>query len=481
MNHFKKTASAVLVLVVVAGGAFFAAPKSAHAFWPVIDPTNLVQNTLVAIHAVTGCSIKVCVLDPIAWSVAKVLSQQLTGSIVHWVNRGFNGGPAFITNLPRYLGNVSDNSAAQYFSALSSSPLNSPFQDQISQALQVEYQRATAPNAFVLQNQNTLPSGYVDSSGDYDFRRGGVSGWSLFTQAQNNPLGLYLLTEDSLTSHLQNSAYQARTEANWGNGFLSYRGRGSDCITPAYSSGSGDCLGGNIQTPAQTIRATLDKALGSGFDSLTAAHSIGEIISSLVTDLLQSTLSQGLSGLSESRSGSGSLDERLQTSTSLGSGASSANAAGLSDALSQQINQATQFQDNWQTILSGANQAKVALTSSSAGTCTFTEGGSASNTLATVVQPVIDQANQAIAKAQTALTDLRQLQTQVARAQSDIDLQKAAADLQTLMTGGVLPSANEMAYAAAQSLSNAGTTGTAPTLAGEMNNIVSEANACISH
>ncbi|MDE1966419.1 MAG: hypothetical protein KGI41_04235 [Patescibacteria group bacterium] len=513
MNTFKKIASSTLVLLFVAGGAFLAAPRPAHAFWPVIDPTNLVQNTLTAIHAVSGCDIKVCVLDPIAWSVAKVLSQQLTGSIVHWINSGFNGGPAFITNLPQYLGNVSDNRVAQFFSMLGSNSLNSPFQDQITQALQVQYQRGSAPNAFALQNQDTMPAGYVDSNGNYDFMKGGLSGWFEYTQnPQNNALGFTIGAQNALSDTVQSANDQALTEANWGQGFLSYRGKGSDCITPAstqnsdvtflvphinpdgslsttkepmtlpLTSGSGDCLGGSIQTPASILGPTLTKALGTGFDSLTAANSIGEIISSLVTNLLQNALSSGLSSLSQSTSGSGALDQQLQTSTSLGGSASSANTQGLMNAISSEKNQVTQYQDNWQTIAAAANQAKTALQSASASACVYS-GSSAANTLSTVVQPVIDQANQAFSKASAALADLNQLQTQITNAKSDIDLNKAAADFQTLTANGVFPSADEIAYAAAQSLNNSDTTSgnSTLTLVATMNAIIAETNACMSH
>ena len=53
-------------------------------------------------------SIQKQVVDAIAWTVAKTAVQSLTQSIVNWINSGFEGSPAFVTDLENNLGNLSD-------------------------------------------------------------------------------------------------------------------------------------------------------------------------------------------------------------------------------------------------------------------------------------------------------------------------------------------------------------------------------------
>ena len=70
---------------------------------------NLVANqttqfNTTAINAIqTKLGFKELTLDGIAWSLVKNVAQQMTSSIINWINSGFQGSPAFLTNLDRFL------------------------------------------------------------------------------------------------------------------------------------------------------------------------------------------------------------------------------------------------------------------------------------------------------------------------------------------------------------------------------------------
>jgi hypothetical protein len=48
---------------------------------------------------VNSLFIKETVADGIAWAVAKLVVREMTTSIVNWINSGFKGNPAFVTDL----------------------------------------------------------------------------------------------------------------------------------------------------------------------------------------------------------------------------------------------------------------------------------------------------------------------------------------------------------------------------------------------
>ncbi len=58
---------------------------------------------------------KECVLDGLVVSIREALIAALTQSIINWINNGFEGGPAFVTNLNGFLGTVADQTSLGVF------------------------------------------------------------------------------------------------------------------------------------------------------------------------------------------------------------------------------------------------------------------------------------------------------------------------------------------------------------------------------
>ncbi|MGB4076481.1 MAG: hypothetical protein WBK28_02135, partial [Minisyncoccia bacterium] len=122
MNLFRKVATAFLS-VLIAVTAIYApllpsgAPGSvprAHAYWGVFD-TNVTD-------------ILAFVLNSLAWAIAKAAVRSMTQSIVTWINSGFEGSPAFATDLRRNLRQVADAHVGLLVQELRSSiSINSPY------------------------------------------------------------------------------------------------------------------------------------------------------------------------------------------------------------------------------------------------------------------------------------------------------------------------------------------------------------------
>jgi hypothetical protein len=492
---------------------------------------DLAKNTLTSISsgltasATGNLDLKEYVLDGLANVVAKQAIQSIVHGVVNWANNGFNGSPSFVVNLNVHLGNISDQTASKFFSQLRSS-LGSPFQQQVSSAIQSSYYKSTSANSFFLLNQCTLgdATSAVSTSG-FDFTKGGLSGWYKFaTQPQNNPIGLSLAMQDELNSRATAAIQQSKDEISQNHGFLSWRG---DCklqgvapptvtaTAPEFSAPNPDgsynvvsqgattvkdngtnCLAYDIQTPGSVIESQLEKSLGSSVDSLVSADEINEIVGALAQGLIKNVLGGGgLSGVSQPQGGG--ADYFTQTAAAGdNAGVLSSIGGSLSTAITQEQTQIQQYQSNWQDIGAAAASAQTAVTAVAnaptnplltLGSCTFAEGPSASAVLQSVVNPVIDQANTAGAKAATSLSTLSSLQTIITATGSStptVDaLTNAGLNFQQFLSASSTPSTSDIANAQSQDTDIGVQVGTSTpnggtTLLSQMKNITAEASAC---
>src|SRR5262245_61869411 len=118
MNHEPKstlvkriqTIVVAVLLVVSIGFGSMLRPTPAHAF---VDIPNLIQNTISAVenHAET---VKEYILDPLVTLLARTILQSLMRSVINWANNGFEGSPAFVTDLKNNLRNLGDYVAGAF-------------------------------------------------------------------------------------------------------------------------------------------------------------------------------------------------------------------------------------------------------------------------------------------------------------------------------------------------------------------------------
>ena len=235
-------------------------------------------------------------LDGIAWSIAKQMVSNMTKSMVNWINSGFQGSPAFITDLNGMLLDALDTTAGEYIKSLGGigSFICSPFKLDVQVALQINYAQArsgessgaTTPMCKLTDIKNNI-EGFLNGIGDH-----GWQDWiSITSNPQNTPYGAYLDAEAKLHAKLVNEAGQQITIANWNQGFLSKKICESIEGKPAATGQN--C---KITTPGQVIEQALTFQLSTGPQSLVQADEINEIIGALINQLTLQAM-QGLNGL----------------------------------------------------------------------------------------------------------------------------------------------------------------------------------------
>ena len=493
-NLFVTRATSILLgILVLTSISVTALPQKADAQFGgiVFDPTNLVQNTASAIANVST-NLKGYTLDPLAWMLAKTALQAVVKSTVNSVNSGPNGTPQFVTNLNSLLLSVGDTAANGFIQQLSSNgSIQSPFQTAVATAVGNNYLQSTGSNSYFNQNPFTLNQVSSNPTAFYNgdiTNSGGLNAWmSAWENPQNNPFGAAQLASNALGAQVSNAQSVQKSELSYGQGFLSSRGKctttttgGSTQSTSVASlvtslSANSTCQSQSIQTPGSTIKASLDKALGSGIDTLVNAHTLDEIVSSVLTQMLNQVLGgSGLTGASQPSSTTGGTTYFAQTDPSQ-TAANAALSSSFSSTITTQITQLQQFQTNWTTINNAALAAQTALNKA---TCE----PSAQSTLTSTVQPVLTQAATELAQASAAITALQNIQNQANSAVTTTDISNATTAYTNLITppdgsASILPSATDISYAATQSIDTSGASSATPTsLLTQMNEIAASAS-----
>ena len=457
---------------------------------PVIDGVNLFENTSTALNTILT-HVKNYVLDPLAWVLSKSTLQSIVKSTISSINKSGNGAPAYVTNLASLLKSTGDTQANSFISQLQTNgSIKSPFQTAVASYAQNNYLQSTSNTGFFTQNAFTLgkvsPNPTMAYNGGIFTQQGGgmsalMNAWSY--QA-NNPFGASALATAALGSQVSAAQDQVKTEVGWGQGYLSQRPASSVTTTggstskttasnPLSLSGIATDLTKSIQTPGSTIKASLEKAAGSGIDTLVNSHTLGEILTSLLGQLINQVVGPGgLSGTTQpSSSGSTYFTQTDPSQATINNNLTTSFTSTISD----QITQVLQFQKNWTTINTAALTANTALSNS---TCY----PNAQSIITSAVQPVLSQAATALAQASAAIVALKKVQSELPPASSTSDqtaaISQVSTDYSNLVQGSTLPSATDISFAQVQSADNSGSTTTPPTLYTQMTQLTAAAQRC---
>jgi hypothetical protein len=321
--------------------------------------------------------VKTFLLDPLAMMLAKIIIQDITAATVKWINSGFNGNPAFVQNPEQFFTNVGDQTAATYLSTANPAWTNfvcSPFSAKIRLALVQNYLSTKTPNTCTIQS---IVKNWTNFGTNF-YNNGGWDGWFSMTQSdQNNPVGSYLQQKDALSIQIGNRQLHYQNQLTQGNGFLSWEtcnpkpptygpslaqlgapasaGAGTastltaaECAemaagTPGCPTGStyptpantgpvdtsstgqtANCpYGTQVNTPGSVIATQLGITIGSPLQQLGVAQSINQIVGALMVQMVKSVVggfgTGGLSGLSQSSSGTQSLQQQLEVNATTSS------------------------------------------------------------------------------------------------------------------------------------------------------------------
>ena len=413
---------------------------------------SLSQTPLTEIETTLNIT-QLAVLNPIAWALAKSVLQSVVKSTVSSVNKGPNGTPQFTTNLSATLQAVSDTQANSFISQLATNgAINSPYQTAVASAVGNNYLKSSGSNGFFNSNPFTLNQVSQNPTAFYSgaiTQNGGLNAWeSAWSNPANNPFGATELATNALGTQVTAAKQNQQAELNFGQGFASSRGKctttttgGTTQKTTTGSTGSpvaslltslspnSTCQSSPIQTPGSTIKASLDKALGSGVDTLVSAHTFDEIVTSILGQLINQAVSGpgGLAGTTQPSgasagttgttptAGSTYFDQTDPNQTTINSNLNTT----FSNTIASQISSLQQFQTQWTTINGAAIAAKNALSTS---TCY----PNVSTTISGTVQPVINEAATSLAQAAAGITALQNIQNQVTAASQNSSNQASA-------------------------------------------------------
>ncbi|MFA6458861.1 MAG: hypothetical protein WCV79_00465 [Candidatus Paceibacterota bacterium] len=479
-SFFKKITTATLTIILV----FSITITSVNAQVIYVPTNDMGPFAIKRTTDTTMLQVKNYVLDGLAWSVAKIMLQQVTASVVNWINSGFEGSPAFLTNPGAFFADTADQITGAFIANTGVlSRLCSPFSIDIRLGLALsgggsDYRRYECTlstvinnakkstvnvNGNVTVNGSSVINENVSASGDGasidgfmngDFNQGG---WPAFmamtTQPQNNIYGAYLQAKSDLDYQIATKQNNIRLDLQMGRGFMSWQKCTDVNIDEAamFSNNSKDAgltqkvgKDGKVkyqdcqtQTPGSVIAGSIDKSLGIPQDTLNIAGSLDQIVGALFSQLVSKVLSGGLHASSNySSQGSATAGVATQLLQQQTGDQLSDSRNRLQSSLTSYSGTALQYSDLRQKAVDSLNTAK--LTYQTAIACF--QGKLPTGSISTgtqdadymFLQSQISNANAAIAKVDIAIA---QYTAKVAEAYSRTerirDLQKQIANAMT--------------------------------------------------
>lgn len=295
----------ILVVAFIAPSVFIiTTPQKTHAQFGggvVIDPTNLVQNTITAVQT-NAIWIKEYVLDPIAWALAKLIIQRMTIEIINWINRDFEGYPGFINNLSAFMTDIADQATGAFLKENNLEFLCNPL-DIRNSLIFYQYQ----PRADRYRCTLTGVIANVENFIRGNFEEGGWRGWfALSIAPANNVAGQYLYMQGDLIKEINRQQGVQQNYLSYGKGFfsdLSFRWcrEGQQSVGGTEATSRDNC---DVKTPGSLIADQLTWITTSDQRQLELADEIDEAIGAILGALLSKLLRDGLSYLtSEGRGG----------------------------------------------------------------------------------------------------------------------------------------------------------------------------------
>ncbi len=379
----------------------------------VFDFNASAKQNNVKFKSVEECLVK---------TIVQAAVDQITRSVVSWINSGFNGQPSFVTNFNQYFANVADQAAGEFIKSSALSFLCSPFAPQIKIAIAQSYANrnsgsgASCSLSKVTNNINGFLKGNWGSGG-----WGGLL--QLTTIPTNNPYGAYAYAQIGLNSSIANAQNNAGRNVSPG-GFISVH----KCdASKNQSVGKGNCT---VTTPGSYIEESLKQSsIKSPIEGLNLAQNINDIIRALTNQVMIKSLYGGLAGsagvtnplapaIDQGASAQAkALLESLQASATYAAQYGSVKQGSAGDIQQVQQNYNTLF-NCWQSVasstaLSAGQQAQGA------------SGASSANAQILQLQAQVDTLNSDITRTNASIASIQNLQSQVLFAATPEDVAAA--------------------------------------------------------
>ncbi len=382
------------------------------------------------------------VLNGVAWAVAKQAIRTMTRSVVNWINSGFEGSPAFATDLNRMLRQMGDAVATNFVTELvNNTSINSPYLERALSTVATGYLLYTSRDAIVSQLRYTL-SEYSQNEEAFrrgQFNQGGFNAWFAATRdCGNDPFCVETSTRDELMRRINADTRGRLEELGWGRGFLAWRNcpdapqaegadSGGTLTSLSDADSSIDCP---ISTPGSVIENALIQNLDSPLRELQLADSINEIVGALASQLVSQVLGgTGLLGTSQPSTGGG----RSYLEQVAGQGTPATLVDGFEQTVRAEQSRITTNQALWQTFRATAARAVSACTSGVGNPQKTTNA----TTALTQADAMLARATRSLTTLNGIITDLGRLNTLTGSARSALIQQMTTAYNGVLTSGGV--------------------------------------------
>ncbi len=414
-------------------------------------PTTEVGPQLGFISQITGFTaisasgsqtlvVKEYALDKIGWAIANIVIQEMSHNIVNWINSGFDGNPAFVTDLGGFLTDISDKVAGSFIEGTELGLLCDPFQLQIRRALAINY-NSSFGKTIECRLSNVVNN--IDNFLSGNFESGGWDGWYELT-VQDNPYSRYLQASESLNARIVNARGRELKLLDWGNGFLSWKECGGSGATDSISTAN--CP---VVTPGKVIESQLNDTLDSGRNRLIVADEIDEIIGALLTQLTQQALSGsgGLFGLSQNQNGQPSYTSRLRADST----ATNKILNKAKETVSKEISSAIKIEETYKnTVLSSLSTIlSTEKLNATLSTCDPIKTGLFTSTILLRKNSISEKAT----LSEQRLQNLNTIQTEISTASNPNDLKTAIQPFLDLQTSGALRTEADIRIARKESAS----------------------------
>lgn len=250
----------------------------------VNDIGNTLTNTIQTLSAV-ALEQKELVLDGLFYSIAQKALQGMTNDIIKWINSGFDGEPAFITDLEGYLLDISDNVAGDFIYNGELNTLCEPFKIDVAVAVANQHVKETQ-GGFKEKARCSIDEPGVDVeaflAGDFN-----AGGWGIFLETalnpENTPIGAYIEAEVVLDLKKTEAQDLAKEELSYNGGYKSIK----------VCSDGGRCT---VTTPGSVIKSQLEFALQIPTLSLLNADEMNETVGALFGSIANQVIG-GVNGL----------------------------------------------------------------------------------------------------------------------------------------------------------------------------------------
>jgi len=193
--------------------------------------------------------------DTLTITLVRLATDKIFDDMTDWVNRGFDGNPAFALNLNDWLKTSGDAVLGQALNEITNGFACQPFRLEIRAAITRDFGVSNRGRYF--QNSCTLSDieGNVNEFLGGDFKQGGWPAWFKITQIdENNPYGEYMMAVNNISVNIAGARDIELSRLNWSAGFLGTR----KCVLRPQITRSVHAPGWTPQNPVITLETIED-------------------------------------------------------------------------------------------------------------------------------------------------------------------------------------------------------------------------------